>query len=130
MEYLSNGIRVLHSIPAPWASVLAHGTTSVETVCRRVNKLAQAQGDKYVMTAAARLRAFWLQSVATFARATANPTTRANRANMYDLVAQVTFALMPGEWQSVLKAPHNHEHTETTASTYRALKDGGRTLRP
>ena len=46
MEYLFNGIRVLHSIPTPWATVLAPGTTSVETVCRRVNKLAQAQGDK------------------------------------------------------------------------------------
>ena len=125
VEYLMNGLRVLHSIPVEWASVLAVGTTSTETVCRRVNKLAVSQQCKYAMAVSTRLRSFWLQSVETFVNATQLPTTRQRRSHHYDLCAQNSFQLTTSEWRQIRMAPHIHQRTTNTVSTHALLKERG-----
>ena len=120
-----NGLRVLHSIPVAWASVLAVGTTSTETVCRRVNKLAISAQIKYVMAVSTRLRSFWLQSVETFVNATQLPTTRQRRSHHYDLCAQNSFQLTTSEWRQIRMAPHIHPRTTNTVSTHTLLKERG-----
>ena len=125
VEYLFNGLRMLHTIPISWASVLAVGTTSAETICRRVNKLTVSQERKYAMTVCTRLRSFWLQSVESFVNVTQRPTTRQRRAHQYDLFAQSNFHLTNGEWRRIRMASHAHPRTDTTAKTHRMLKQGG-----
>ena len=63
VEYLFNGLRMLHTLQIEWASVLAVGTTSAETICRRVNKLTVSQERKYAMTVSTRLGSFFLVAV-------------------------------------------------------------------
>ena len=125
VEYLFNGLRMLHTIPVEWASVLAVGTTSTETVCNRVNKLAKSQQCKYLMAVSTRLRSFWLQSVETFVNATTLPTTRQRRSHHYDLCAQNSFQLTTSEWRQVRMAPHTHPRTTNTVSTHALLKERG-----
>ena len=116
-------------MPLQWASVLAVGTTSVETICRRVNTIARPQGVKYLMTIETRLRCFWLQSIMSFRNATIHPTTRQRRPYKYDAAVRSSLRLTDAEWSTILNAPCEHRNTDSLITTFKELKKGGYILK-